>query len=197
MNIRRVDIVRAPLLKGFTLVELMIVIVVIAILASITIVAYNGVQPSARDAKRKADLHIIGESIQLYRQKKGNDIQSGSGCGQNGDGIGYFNYSGSGYPESIENCLKDAGYLDGSGSFADPSNCITWTSALPGKSCSGTSADAYVYLKYTCGTGDSTITYLYAHLETETTPNFAKDTSCGNGSSTALSHGLNYQLIVK
>ncbi|MDN5835695.1 MAG: prepilin-type N-terminal cleavage/methylation domain-containing protein, partial [bacterium] len=33
--------------KGFTLVELLIVIVVIAILAAITLVAYNGVQNKA------------------------------------------------------------------------------------------------------------------------------------------------------
>ncbi|MCB8045019.1 prepilin-type N-terminal cleavage/methylation domain-containing protein [Microbacterium oxydans] len=33
--------------RGFTIVELMIVVVVIAILAAITIVAYNGIQKRA------------------------------------------------------------------------------------------------------------------------------------------------------
>lgn len=35
--------------RGFTIVELLIVIVVIAILAAISVVAYNGVQTRAKD----------------------------------------------------------------------------------------------------------------------------------------------------
>ena len=45
--------------KGFTLVELLIVIVVIAILAAISIVAYNGVTNKARDDERVADARDI------------------------------------------------------------------------------------------------------------------------------------------
>jgi len=42
--------------KGFTIVELLIVVVVIAILAAITIVSYNGVQNRASDAAVKSEL---------------------------------------------------------------------------------------------------------------------------------------------
>lgn len=42
--------------SGFTIVELLIVIVVIGILAAITIVAYNGVQNRARDTTAQSDL---------------------------------------------------------------------------------------------------------------------------------------------
>lgn len=54
------------LAKGFTIVELLIVIVVIAILAAITIVAYNGVQARARDSKRASDISYIEKAIRAY-----------------------------------------------------------------------------------------------------------------------------------
>ena len=41
---------------GFTIVELLIVIVIIGILAAITIVAYNGIQNRANDTVIKNDL---------------------------------------------------------------------------------------------------------------------------------------------
>ena len=53
-------------IRGFTIVELLIVIVVIAILAAITIVAYNGVQARGRDAARVADMHDLKQQIELY-----------------------------------------------------------------------------------------------------------------------------------
>lgn len=48
--------------QGFTIVELLIVIVVIAILAAITITAYNGIQQRSRDTTAKSDLR---QAVQL------------------------------------------------------------------------------------------------------------------------------------
>ena len=52
--------------KGFTLVELLIVIVVIAILAAISIVAYNGIQDRARKVAQQAALTQTEKSIMTW-----------------------------------------------------------------------------------------------------------------------------------
>ena len=51
--------------KGFTIVELLIVIVVIGILAAITIVAYNGIQNRTYDASVQSDLSAAAKKIEL------------------------------------------------------------------------------------------------------------------------------------
>lgn len=56
---------------GFTIVELLIVIVVIGILAAITIVAYNGIQGRARDTQRISDLKSIAKALELYKINNG------------------------------------------------------------------------------------------------------------------------------
>lgn len=51
---------------GFTIVELLIVIVVIAILAAISIVAYNGIQQRTRTTALQADLSSLSKKLKLY-----------------------------------------------------------------------------------------------------------------------------------
>ena len=51
---------------GFTIVELLIVVVVIAILAAITIVSYNGIQERARVAAISDGLKSIEKSMNLW-----------------------------------------------------------------------------------------------------------------------------------
>jgi len=52
--------------RGFTIVELLIVIVVIAILAAITIVAYNGIQQRSRITALWAGIMQVDKSLHLY-----------------------------------------------------------------------------------------------------------------------------------
>ncbi len=52
--------------KGFTIVELLIVIVVIGILAAIVIVAFNGVQNQARVTGFKSDIASITKMAEAY-----------------------------------------------------------------------------------------------------------------------------------
>lgn len=56
---------------GFTLIELMVAIAIVAVLATIGIVAFGATQKSARDAKRKGDLEDIKKALYLYRSAKG------------------------------------------------------------------------------------------------------------------------------
>ena len=53
--------------RGFTIVELLVVIVTIAILASIVVVAYNGTQDKANDSAVKSDLRGIADKIEAFR----------------------------------------------------------------------------------------------------------------------------------
>ena len=52
--------------KGFTIVELLIVIIVIGILAAIAFVAYGNVTKKARDSERTADAKAISSKAEEY-----------------------------------------------------------------------------------------------------------------------------------
>lgn len=56
---------------GFTLVELLIVIVVIAIVASISVVAYNGVQERANASKKASAITQYEKLLELYKVDHG------------------------------------------------------------------------------------------------------------------------------
>lgn len=57
--------------NGFTIVELLIVIVVIAILAAISIVAYNGVQIRAESTKTVKAIEAYKKALLLYKTDNG------------------------------------------------------------------------------------------------------------------------------
>ncbi len=71
---------------GFTIVELLIVIVVIAVLASISIVAFNGVQQRSRDARRAQDMTLIKKALLLYQADNGGVQRTTTYAGNDGGG---------------------------------------------------------------------------------------------------------------
>jgi prepilin-type N-terminal cleavage/methylation domain-containing protein len=58
--------------QGFTIVELLIVIVVIGILAALVIVQFTNVQARARDAERKSDIRALQSKVAEYYALNGN-----------------------------------------------------------------------------------------------------------------------------
>ncbi len=62
--------------QGFTLVELMVVMLIIAVLAAIAIPSYLGTIKATREAVLKEDLHVIRGAIDSYTLDKGKAPQA-------------------------------------------------------------------------------------------------------------------------
>lgn len=65
---------------GFTIVELLIVIVIIGILAAITIVAYNGIQNKATNQSMASAVHAYYSALTAYEVDNGGTYPTGNGC---------------------------------------------------------------------------------------------------------------------
>jgi prepilin-type N-terminal cleavage/methylation domain-containing protein len=61
----------SPFRKGFTLLELLIVMAVLGALASIVLVSYPASQKRARDAKRRSDVKQYQAAMEIYANKNG------------------------------------------------------------------------------------------------------------------------------
>ena len=57
--------------QGFTIVELLIVIVVIGILALLVITTYSGIQAKARNAKRSTDIASLQTQLEAFFSQNG------------------------------------------------------------------------------------------------------------------------------
>jgi prepilin-type N-terminal cleavage/methylation domain-containing protein len=133
--------------KGFTIVELLIVIVVIGILATLVIVTFSGIQQKGRNSQRQTDINALASHVEAYYASEGK------------------------YP-TLAN-LNDATWrttntkgLDPA-ALADPKNASTQTlvGAVPA---AGTYSYAYVATPTNCdnGTGGDCTGYtLTAHTE--------------------------------
>lgn len=61
--------------KGFTLIELMVVVIIIGILAAVAIPQFVGQTDKAKEKAAKADLKMIGNALEMYYNEN-NDYPS-------------------------------------------------------------------------------------------------------------------------
>lgn len=57
--------------KGFTIVELLIVIVVIGILVALVVTTFSGIQRRARDTERQTDIKAVHSQLEAYYAQEG------------------------------------------------------------------------------------------------------------------------------
>lgn len=72
---------------GFTLIEILMVLAIVAIFASFTYLNFGGASASGRDAQRQADLRALQNAVEQYRAVNG---QYPLGCNTTGSANGNF-----------------------------------------------------------------------------------------------------------
>lgn len=140
---------------GFTLVELLVVVAIIAILAVIGLTIFTNLQKGARDARRKADLDTIAKAMEVHFNQT-----TASGCTSGVAGT---------------YCALDATWFTGVGIPRDPSSgsnicqgnpCKYCVKTPPAGNCQASPADPEVTSGQPPG---GTATYMIcANLETGT-----------------------------
>lgn len=181
--------------SGFTIIELLIVVVVVAILAAITIVAYGGIQARARDSKMRNAASDIVKAIQLLSvdSTQSSSVVSGSGYGStapvnngvcSGGGGGFI---GTGYYScSLEDMLVSTKLLP-----------VSFVSSLPpNKFYANNSGHSMMY--YPCGASGRALLLYYLESPTpDDSANLnANLATCGVGAVTRDSWGMRASIII-
>lgn len=68
--------------QGFTFIEILVVVTIIALLTAAGAVSYSQFTKSSRDTKRKADMEQIRAAAELYKSNNDSYPLSGSGVGK-------------------------------------------------------------------------------------------------------------------
>lgn len=130
---------------GFTIVELLIVVVVIAILAAITIVAYNGISTRATESSMRSDLRNAINVLEADKASTNNYPTSASAA-NNGQGLRSSASSTLSYePKAYGFCVgitstktsKTFTYKSNTGQVAEGGECVSLASTFAGTGATG------------------------------------------------------------
>lgn len=171
--------------RGFTIIELLIVIVVIAILATISVVAYNGIQQRSRDAKRTTDIATIEKALHMWSIEGGKTFADMPVMFNGIRAAGWFD-AGYGNP-STRQVLIDSGYLNKS--VNDPINSY------------GGGSNARGYMIVPCNNGDDSSRVIMTNMESEQPKSL--DDQLGNQCDSAYYepfksyYGMDYGRLIK
>jgi len=111
--------------RGFTLIEVLVVLVIVAMVLTIVAFGVSGARSSARDERRRADLALIASSLEKYRSDCGvyptasiyNAVPTGNSLNGNG---------------STPACLSSNVYLSRKPGDLDTSRSYSYTSTAQG-----------------------------------------------------------------
>lgn len=117
-------------LKGFTIVELLIVIVVIAILAAVTIVAYSGISSRARAAKLESEAQQITTQLLNHKTLTGSfpssldELNDNQGLAENDSSLAAYTPSGDDFCLTVATKgSQDTYYVAGEGAKPQSGAC--------------------------------------------------------------------------
>lgn len=181
--------------RGFTLVELLIVIVIIAILAAITIIAYNGITNRAKDSAVRSAAAQLVTVIQDYALQYGSDSLKVGASTVNPVSNGVCSEAGTGgwikspaYKCTLQDVLVSSGKMNSNFFNSIPASTIA----------SGASSPTYTFMFYPCPAGYPGMYILYYNLISPSSDDTAKYASvlasCGMMAPTTYSQYVNYNM---
>lgn len=136
--------------KGFTLLELIIVVSIIAILSVLGISSYNSIQQDARNTKRKSDLVELQKALEAHKSRHGRYPSTMVGANRRWFGNCESSWNGSVVCCNTTSCPE--GYI--------PGLAPTFINSLLEDPRHGRSNGTSAY--EACRTNGNTVTYLYS-----------------------------------
>jgi prepilin-type N-terminal cleavage/methylation domain-containing protein len=144
-------------ISGFTLVEILVVIGIIGVLASVVFASVGQARSNARDKARVSDIAQLQLALKLYALQNGSYQVTGTGSQGNGAGFVSLSSVSADYPKAVVQQLVEDGFL---GSIIYDPLVKTTTQAFSGSQ--------YSYMIYPPIGGWTSGVCLFASLENPT-----------------------------